>query len=309
MRLALAFIFRIVVQLWEPQRLAVRLVKTQHAVAAYLVLALMQLESSAQEAAGDLEARVAKALAEKRYNEAVQLAAKVIAVEPERPEGYALRATAYVAAGKSREAIGDLDRLLAMNPNQTRLLEVRGTERFKLRQFKEAIADFDLECKLDPARGPWHWKRGLAYYYAGQYDKGRDQFQAYHDREDNDVENAVWRVMCMARMKDVGLKKAQEEILVVRRDSRVPMMEAYALFAGKAKPADVLAAIKRGTPDDGELHRRMFYGNLYLGLYHDMVGGREQAVEHLKVAVKHPIEHFMWDIAKIHLGLLTDSKE
>jgi lipoprotein NlpI len=185
------------------------------------------------------------------------------------------------------------------------LLEIRGTEKFKLRQFKEAIADFDRECKLDPAREPWHWKRGLAYYYAGQFEKGRDQFQAYHSREDNDVENAVWRVMCMARMKGVGLKKAQDEILVVRRDTRVPMMEAYALFAGKATPDDVQQAIKRGTPDNGELHRRTFYGNLYLGLYYDMVGQRDRAIEHLKTAAGHPIDHFMWDIAKLHLVLLT----
>jgi lipoprotein NlpI len=273
------------------------------------MLVAMPLAATAQDAAVDLEERVARALAEKRYDEAIELATKAIAAEPDRPAGYALRVSAYIPAGKSREAIFDLDRLLAMNPRQTRLLEIRGTEKFKLRQFKEAIADFDLECKLDPARSPWHWKRGLAYYYAGQYDKGRDQFQAYHDREDNDVENAVWRVMCMARMKDVGLAKAQQQVLVVRRDSRVPMMEAYALFAGKAQPADVLAAIDRGTPDDGERHRRMFYGSLYLGLYHDMVGERDRAVEHLKVAVKHPIEHFMWDIAKLHLRLLTGGKE
>lgn len=269
------------------------------------MLALRSLETRAQDAAGDLEGRIAKALADKKHDEAIRLATKAITAKPDQPGAYALRATAYIAAGKSREAIGDLDRLLAMNPSQSRLLEVRGTEKFKLKQFDEAIADFDLECKLEPAKSPWHWKRGLAYYYAGQYDKGRDQFQAYHDREDNDVENAVWRVMCMARMKAVGVAKAQEAILLVRRDSRVPMMEAYSLFAGKAKPGDVLAAIKRGAPEDGELHRRTFYGNLYLGLYHDMVGQRERAVEHLKVAVKHPIEHFMWDIAKLHLALLT----
>jgi lipoprotein NlpI len=273
------------------------------------MLALPPPELTAQDVVGDLETRAAKSLAEKKYDEAIQLATKMIAAEPDRSAGFALRAMAYIAAGKSREAIADLDRLLAKNPTQPRLLEIRGTEKFKLHKFDDAIADFDQECTLEPARSPWHWKRGLAYYYAGQYDKGRDQFQAYHNREDNDVENAVWRVMCMARMKDAGLKKAQQEILVVRRDPRVPMMEVYALFAGKARPDDVLAEIKRGTPDDGELHRRMFYGNLYLGLYHDMTGERQWAVEHLKVAVKHPIEHFMGDIAKLHLELLTADRK
>jgi hypothetical protein len=40
-----------------------------------------------------------------------------------------------------------------------------------------------------------------------------------------------------------------------------------------------------------------------------MTGERDRAVEHLKVAVKHPIEHFMWDIAKLHLELLTANKK
>jgi lipoprotein NlpI len=274
-----------------------------------LMLASMPARLSAQDAAGELEGHVAKALGLRKYDEAIELATKAVAAEPDQPASYALRATVYIAAGKSREAIADLDRLLAMNPAQPRLLEVRGTEKFKLHKFDEAIADFDQECKLDPARSPWHWKRGLAYYYAGQFAKGRDQFQAYHDRQDNDVENAVWRVMCMARMNGVGLKKAQAEILLVRRDPRVPMMEAYALFAGKAKPDDVKDAIKRGSPDELERNRRMFYGNLYLGLYHDMIGERERAVEHLKLAVKHPVEHFMWDIAKLHLAITTGKKE
>jgi lipoprotein NlpI len=263
----------------------------------------------AQVETADLVQRADKALAEKRHHEAIRFASDAIAADPKEPAGYALRARAYIATGKPAEATADLGRLLEMNPQQPRLLEIRGTEYFKLRKFKEAIADFDQECKLEPAREPWHWKRGLAYYYAGQYDKGRDQFQQYHNREDNDVENAVWRVLCMARMKDVGLKKAQAEILVVRRDPRVPMMEAYALFAGKAKPEDVTQAIERGQPDEQERNSRVFYGNLYLGLYFDMTGQSKRAAEHLKIAVEHPIEHFMWDIAKLHLGTLSARKE
>ena len=247
----------------------------------------------------------AEALAAKSYDRAIRFASQAIAGGKDPAAGYALRAAAYIGADRPEEAIADLDHLLEMNPRQPRLLELRGTEKFKLRRFNEAIADFDQECRLEPAREPWHWKRGLAYYYAGQYGKGRDQFQQYHDREDSDVENAVWRVLCMARMPAVGLKKAQDDILVVRRDSRVPMMEVYALFAGKARPDDVLEAIERGQPDKYDRIARTFYGNLYLGLYFDMTGEPKRAVEHLTAAVANPIEHFMWDIAKLHLGMIT----
>jgi lipoprotein NlpI len=274
------------------------------------VLALLSpLRSAmAQETTAEPINLATKALAEKKYEEAIRFANQVIAADKSQPGGYALRARAYIAAGKPAEAIADLSRLLEMNPQQPTLLEIRGTEYFKLRRFDQAIADFDQECKLESAREPWHWKRGLAYYYAGQYEKGRDQFQRYHDREDNDVENAVWRVLCMARMTDIGLKKAQSDILVVRRDPRVPMMEVYALFAGKAKPEQVLEAIDRGQPDERERNSRTFYGNLYLGLYFDMTGQPKRAREHLKIAVEHRIEHFMWDIAALHLWNMTNDQ-
>jgi lipoprotein NlpI len=253
--------------------------------------------------------QAASQLRQDNFDQAIKLATEIIAKYPDQPTGLGLRASAYIAAGKSELAIADLDRLLKLTPQNARLLELRGTEKFKLHRFNDAIADFDKECALDRARDPWHWKRGLAYYYAGQYAKGRDQFEQYHNREDNDVENAVWRVLCMARMPDVGLKKAQAEILVVRRDSRVPMMEAYSLFAGKAKPDDVLRAIDRDDPTKQPVTSRKFYGHLYLGLYFDMVGKRQEAIDHLKTAVKHKIDHFMWDIANIHLATLTKPKD
>jgi lipoprotein NlpI len=262
----------------------------------------------AQDRRREVIAAADTALREKKHDEAIRLASESISISPDQPGGYVIRARAYSAAGKSAEAIADLDRLIGMSPKSFSLFEARGTEKFKQQRFKEAIADFDEEIKLEPAREPWHWKRGLAYYYAGEYAKGRDQFQRYHDREDSDVENAVWRVMCMARIKEVGLKKAQEEVLVVRQDRRVPMMEVYALFAGKAKPDEVLKAIEQGEPNERERNGRTFYGHLYLGLFADMTGEPKRAIEHLKTAVEHPIDHFMWDIAKLHLARLTTKK-
>jgi lipoprotein NlpI len=246
-----------------------------------------------------------RAIARRDFNRAIEIATAAIERNVQRDRAYLLRASAYADSGRSTEAIADLDRLIDANPKRTDLLEMRGTEQFKLGKFKAAIADFDRECRLEPRREPWHWKRGLAYYYAGEYEKGRDQFQRYHDQEDNDVENAVWRVMCMARLDGVGLQKAQQQILVVRRDPRVPMMEAYQLFAGRTTPEQVLKAIDRGDPDRDELNRRMFYGNLYVGFYYDMIGKPQPAMEHLEKAVGHRVDHFMWDIARLHLKTMT----
>ena len=83
-----------------------------------------------------------------------------------------------------------------------------------------------------------HARGGVLVAYgigAGKYDAGAKQFAAYQTVDSNDVENAVWRFLCMARAH--GVDEARKSLLKVKHDARVPMMEIYALFAGQAKPA------------------------------------------------------------------------
>ena len=45
----------------------------------------------------------------------------------------------------------------------------------------------DKYLELNPERRPSHWQRGISCYYAGMYDEGRKQFEAYQTFLDNDV--------------------------------------------------------------------------------------------------------------------------
>ncbi len=164
------------------------------------------------------------------------------------------------------------------------------------------MADYDRQISLAPDSGPGHWQRGIACYYAGKYADGAKQFAAYHSKvDDNDVENSIWRCMCMAR--ESGLQKARAEMLVVKHDGRVAMMEAYRMFAGKAEPADVLKAAEADAPAE-QLNAQGFYAHLYVGLYYDMIGKKQLAISHLREAEQHRIDHFMWQVARVHVDLL-----
>jgi lipoprotein NlpI len=262
------------------------------------------LTAAQEENQKDLSAQAVTALRSHRHEDAVKLATKAIERQPKDLTAYWVRAFAHLQLDQPRQAAADLDRAIELNPKNADFLELRGTASFMLGRFKEAITDFDREIELNPDREPWHWKRGLAYYYAGEYEKGRRQFERYHERADNDVENGIWRLLCMAKLKEFGLAGAQKEMLKVRPDSRVGMMEAYAMFAGEKSPNDVLAAFESGKPNAEELNHRRFYAHLYLGLYHDLIGRPDDARKHLKTAVKHHITHFMHDIARLHLEIL-----
>lgn len=183
-------------------------------------------------------------------------------------------------------------------------LEKQGSDHFRAGRFAESAADFDREIKLDPRRGPWHWKRGISLYYAGRYADGAKQFEGYQTVDGNDVENAVWRFLCQARDPAVGVEKARRGMLEIKDDRRVPMSQIYALYHGDLKPDDVLAAAKAGNPAEPVLAQRLFYAHLYLGLYFEVMGDLPAARSEMQEAVRLKIDHYMGDVAVVHAKLL-----
>ena len=182
----------------------------------------------------------------------------------------------------------------------------RGVCHFMKGRFEKSVADFDRELKLDPKKANGHWQRGIALYYLGKYEEGKKQFEGYEAVDTNDVENAVWHLMCAAK-KD-NLEKARKGIMKIGKDRRVPMMEVYDLFAGKKKPEDIMKAAMAGDLTEEQRKPNLFYAHLYLGLYHDMIGEKKKAIEHLKQASGKYKLNYMGEVARVHLEVLEKKK-
>ena len=222
--------------------------------------------------------------------------------------GHLLRGTFREALSQHAEAVADFTACLALDPACAEALDRRGSELFKLGHLAEALADFDRSVKLRPEAAPGHWKRGIALYYAGRYDEGRRQFEGYEKVDTNDVENAVWHFLCVARQD--GPEKARARVLKIGRDARVPMMQVYDLYRGELKPADVLAAAEAGEAPAAERAARLFYAHLYLGLYFEVQGDKRQALEHMALAAgKYRIGHYMGDVARVHEAMLRKERK
>ncbi len=235
--------------------------------------------------------------------DAIELATKAIAAEPKDARPYFLRGRAHQAARHHLKAVADYDSGLKLNPKAAMGYQNRGEEHFRLGNFKESVADFDKYLELAPAQAPYHWQRGISLYYAGRFEDGRKQFELHQTVNANDVENAAWHYLCAARVS--GVEKARSALIPIERDGRVPMMQVHALFAGKAKPAEVLAAAKAGDPTPAELDNRLFYAHLYLGLYHEAARNLTLAREHIfKAATDFQADHYMGDVARVHAQVL-----
>jgi len=205
----------------------------------------------------------------------------------------------HEAKRQHAQAIADYDRILKLRPKWAEAYNHRGTEHFKMAHIEQSLADFDRAIELEPAQAPYHWQRGISLYYAGRYDDGRRQFELHQTVNGNDVENAAWRYLCMARAGSAA--SARASLLPIEHDSRVPMMQIYALYRGKAGVDDVLAAAA-GVRD------RLFYANLYIGLYYEAAGNAKAARDHISRAVEQKIDHYMGDVARVHLQVNTSPR-
>jgi lipoprotein NlpI len=245
-----------------------------------------------------------RALAEGKLDVALDAANRAADLAAEDPGPLLLRARIFEARREPEKSLADCDALLqperlAKLAEPADVYDLRGRIRFRLADVVGSAEDFDRAVELDPRRGAGHWQRGISYYYAERFQEGHKQFEGYQTVDDADVENAVWRFLCMA--PESGLATAQREILKIGDDRRVPMREIYAMFAGQRTVDDVLAAAEAGDISEASRRDRRFYAHLYVGLYLESSGERAAGLEHIRLAAeKYPIQHYMADVARTH---------
>jgi len=183
-----------------------------------------------------------------------------------------------------------------IQPNNVNAYVHRGMVYFKLGKIAESIQDFDHAEKLDIQITPYLWQRGLSYYYAERFTEGVKQFETDLTVNAQDVEETVWRYLCIARLS--GATEARNFLLSVKNDPRKIMKSIYDLFAGNCTIDDVLNVGKLAGL------KGKFYSHLYLGLYYEAENNLELAQEYIvKAADEYIIDDYMWYLAVVHKQL------
>jgi lipoprotein NlpI len=169
---------------------------------------------------------------------------------------------------------------------------------FRSGRIAESVAGFDRLIKLRPDAMPQLWQRGIALYYAGRFKDCRAQFESHRSVNPNDVENAAWHFLCVARAESPA--KAKAALLPVGPDSRVPMSQIYQMFRGNVSVEQMLKA--GGTQLDGQ-----FYAELYAGLYLEALGDAKGALKHIRNGAddRYSGSGYMHDVARVHRDRLV----
>lgn len=206
--------------------------------------------------------------------------------------------------------IRELSKRIERMPKEWGLRQARGTAFFFRGRFHEAVGDFDKMVELDPECEKSHWQRGIALYYDGQFERSAQQFELYHQYDNVDRENGIWRFLAQTMVR--GREEARKGLLEYAQDDRPPLTDIYAMFAG-GMTADELQrkiANEKGITE-GERNKRRFYADLYIGL--DLASQKDSsgAFHHLQKAISNPWGRsagggpgYMWHVARVHWELL-----
>jgi lipoprotein NlpI len=225
-----------------------------------------------------------------------------------------------ISAEKCQQIRKDCDQQIASateslknTPGDIGQYSSRGDAYFKRARFAEAAGDYDKMVQLDAAMDKSHWRRGIAFFYAGKYDKAANQFEVYHSFDDVDRENGIWRYF--SQYKAYGKEKAQAGLLKYAKDDREPFPAVYKLFEGKLTPEQVIAQVDGAKISGDEKESRRFYAYLYVGLNAAVEGRKEEAIKHLHEAVANAWAptagygpEYMWHVGRVHYDLLVPPK-
>jgi lipoprotein NlpI len=187
-------------------------------------------------------------------------------------------------------------------PEEPRAIFDRAVSDFQSGRIAESVLEFDRLAKLVPESVPQLWQRGIALYYAGRYQDCREQFEYHRTVNPNDVENAAWHFLCVARAESPA--KAKAALLPVGADSRVPMSQIYRMFRGELSTEQVLSAA--GRQPEGQ-----FYAELYVGLFLEALGQTQRALKHIRNAAddRYSAAGYMHGVACVHRDLAARRRE
>jgi len=219
-------------------------------------------------------------------------------------------ARSLLAEGRYKDSIKIAEELVDQDANNTTHQFLLGEAAFMAGEMETSVSAFDKLVEINPRMKSSLWQRGLALYYDEKYSGGVEQFTVHQTVNTQDVENAVWHLLCLS--KEIGVEEARKKLIPIQFDSRIPMKEIYRMFAGELEPADVLKAAESAIVNvEAERHQYLYFAHLYIGLFHEMNGAADSSLASMREAVKiNPIEKdiLMGQVAKVHL-ILREQKQ
>lgn len=206
--------------------------------------------------------------------------------------------------------LADMSKKLETTPDNVSLLSKRGDVFFFRGEFAKSVRDYERMSELNPTLDASHWRLGIAYFYAAQPQKSAAQFDKFFVTDDVDREAGLWKYLAQA--PTLGVEKARSGLLKYKKDDREPMPTIYRLFEEELTPDDLLKSVDAKLPPNVR-EQRLFYIELYLGLWHDAAKHPKEALPHFRAATANRWgrsasygPNYMWHVGRLHYERLAE---
>lgn len=232
----------------------------------------------------------------------------------DEPQSHPLTAEDREALRKQwDEDLAVVSKRIEVKADDVPLLSKRGDLHFFRGEFAQSVRDYERMSELDPMLDASHWRLGIAYFYAEQPQKSAKQFDKFFVTDDVDREAGLWRYIAQA--PTLGTEKARAGLLKYTKDDREPLPTIYRLFEEELTPDDLLKSVDAKLPQSVR-EQRLFYIELYLGLWHDAFKRPEKALPHFRAATANRWgrtasygPNYMWHVARVHYERLAEKQK
>lgn len=203
----------------------------------------------------------------------------------------------------------EVTKKLDAKPDDLAAHSKRGDLYFFRGEFSKSVRDYERMSELDPSLDASHWRLGIAYFYADQPEMSAKQFDKFFVTDDVDREAGLWKYIAQA--PTLGADKARDGLLKYKKDDREPMPTIYRLFEEELSPAELLKSVDAKLPENVR-EQRLFYIELYLGLWHDAHKRPREALSHFRAATANRWgrsasygPNYMWHVGRLHYEKLV----
>ena len=216
--------------------------------------------------------------------------------------GLRTKALEALNEGDNRAAIENADAMVRQAPNNPGTARLAADIYLRAGEYKWAVRLFDRYLVSEKEALPELWQRGIALYFMREYEAAAKQFEVHRTVNPNDVENAAWHFLCVAKSQSPSEAKAQ--VLPAPGDPRIPMEEVLQMLKSGDQQAiiDKIATLEKDSPQG---KAAQFYGDFYLGLYADAMGKSAEAKKWMDRAAQDAPRNYMGDVARVYAKFLS----
>ena len=219
--------------------------------------------------------------------------------------GLRAQASQALTDGDPRGAIANANAMVRLAPDDPGTALQAADIYLRAGKAQTAVPLFDRYLKSHPEDSPQLWQRGIALYFIGEHEAAARQFEIHRTVNPNDVENAAWHFLCVAKAQSPAEAKAK--LLPAPGDPRPPMAEVLEMFkTGDTKV--VIDKVESMPADSRQRASAKFYGDFYLGLYADALGRADDAKKFMSEAAEKAPRNYMGDVARVYAKHLRDEK-